>query len=127
MGLGQDEKVIAPTKVPMKSSILLAAFVLATLSLAAPAAQSAGTQVSAIEDTGMTTGVVRKLDNDQHKITLQHEAIKSLGMPPMTMVFRIGNASSVEQVNVGDRVMFRAERINGTYVVTRLTKRDVIP
>ena len=111
----------------MKSSILLAAFVLAAMPLAAPAAQSASTQVSAIEDTGMTAGVVRKLDSDQQKITLQHAAIENLGMPPMTMVFRIGNVSLVERVNVGDRVMFRAERSNGTYVVTRLTRRDLVP
>lgn len=111
----------------MKSSILLAAFVLATMSLAAPVVRSAGTQVSANEEIRMTAGVVRKLDNDQQKITLQHEAIENLGMPPMTMVFHIGKLSLVERVNVGDHVMFRAERSNGTYVVTRLTRRDLIP
>ena len=108
----------------MKTSILLAAIVLAMLAPVFPAAHAAGAPASATEETRMTAGVVRKLDSEQKKITLQHEAIANLGMPPMTMAYGLGNAALADKVKVGDRVNFRAERINGAYVVTELAKAD---
>ncbi len=108
----------------MKTSILLAAMVLGALVPHAAVAQKVDTPAHATEVVSMTAGVVKKLDNDQRKITLQHDALENLGMPPMTMVFHIANESQVEKVKVGDRVMFRAERIDGAFVVTRLKKVD---
>ena len=53
-------------------------------------AQIVGTRAVITSDgTGMTAGVVRILDDVQKKITLKHEALENLGMPPMTMVFRV--------------------------------------
>lgn len=111
----------------MKPSILLAAIIVATLAPLTPVAQAANARANAVEETSMTAGVVNSLDNEQKKITLQHEAIKNLGMPPMTMVYRLGNATLADKVKVGDRVIFRAEQINGAYVVTGLAKLDARP
>lgn len=111
----------------MKTSILFAAIVLGALAPHAAVAQKVDAPAHATEVVSMAAGVVKKLDNDQRKIILQHDALESLGMPPMTMVFHIANESLVEKVKVGDRVMFRAERINGAFVVTALTKLDASP
>ncbi len=111
----------------MKMSNLLAAIIMATVAPLAIGVQTVGTSTNKVEIANMTAGVVKKLDNDQQKITLKHEALENLGMPPMTMVFRIGNISLVDKLKVGDNIMFRAEQINGTFVVTALTKRDTTP
>jgi Cu(I)/Ag(I) efflux system protein CusF len=79
---------------------------------AAPAATSA--------DVALTRGVVKKIDAEQGKITIQHEALANLDMPAMTMVFRAADAKVLEGVQVGQGVAFRAERLNGAFVVTRL-------
>ena len=109
----------------MKMSNMLGAIILATLVPLAAGAQIANAPASSAETIAMTAGVVRKLDVDQQKITLKHEALDNLGMPAMTMVFRLGKMSLADKLTVGDRVMFRAAQINGNFVVTELTKRDV--
>ncbi len=67
-----------------------------------------------------TEGEVRKIDKAQAKITLKHGAIKTLDMPSMTMVFRVQDAKMLDTVNVGDKVVFDASKIDGQYVVTAL-------
>ena len=111
----------------MKISSLLVAISLVTMAPIIVSAQAVGAPaITTSEAAGMTAGVVRKLDDEQKKITLKHEALENLGMPPMTMVFRLEKVSLIEKVKVGDRVMFRAEQIGGAFVVTKLIKQDAI-
>lgn len=63
-------------------------------------------------------GEVRKIDKPQGKITLRHGEIKSIDMPPMTMVFKVKDASLLDRVKQGDKVGFTAEKIDGEYTVT---------
>ena len=67
-------------------------------------------------------GEVTKLDRAGDKITLKHSGIKNLDMPAMTMAFRVRDAKMLDGVAVGDRVRFAAERIDGQYVLTALSK-----
>jgi Cu/Ag efflux protein CusF len=69
-----------------------------------------------------SAGEVTKLDKAAGKITLKSGEIKNLGMPPMTMAFRVQSPKMLDEVAVGDRVRFVAERIEGQYVVTVLSK-----
>lgn len=69
-------------------------------------------------------GEVRKIDKAQGKITLKHGEIKSLDMPPMTMVFRVSDARMLDSVAVGDKVRFDARKVDGQYTVTALRKAD---
>ncbi|MCW5590597.1 MAG: copper-binding protein [Burkholderiales bacterium] len=71
-------------------------------------------------DTDATDGVVQKIDQGAGKITLKHGEIKNLGMPPMTMVFRVKDKILLEKVSVGEKVKFRAEQPDGTYTVTAI-------
>lgn len=68
----------------------------------------------------MTDGEVRKIDKSTNKITLKHGELKNLGMPPMTMVFQVKDPAMLEQVNVGDKVRFSADRVNGAITVTAI-------
>ena len=69
-------------------------------------------------DADMTNAEVRKIDKDTKKITLKHEAIKSLDMPGMTMVFQVKEDTLLGKAKVGDKVRFSAEKIGGAFVVT---------
>jgi len=68
----------------------------------------------------MAEGEVRRVDKATSKITLRHGPIKSLDMPPMTMVFQAGDPAMLDQVKTGDKVRFTAEEKSGAYIVTRI-------
>jgi len=70
----------------------------------------------------MSQGEVRKVDKDAQKITIKHGPLDNLGMPPMTMVFRVRDPAMLEQVSRGDQVNFSADNINGAYTVTHIEK-----
>ena len=80
----------------------------------APAATSA-TAASAMAD-----GEVRKVDKDAGKVTLKHGPIKSIDMPPMTMVFQVADRAMLDKVKAGDKVRFAAEQKSGAYVITAI-------
>ncbi|WIV97217.1 copper-binding protein [Kinneretia aquatilis] len=67
-----------------------------------------------------TLGELRKIDAAGGKITLKHEEIAHLDMPPMTMVFRLRDARLLEGRKVGERLRFRVEMQAGGLVVTAL-------
>jgi Cu(I)/Ag(I) efflux system protein CusF len=66
----------------------------------------------------LTEGEIRKVDKDAGKITIKHGPIKNLDMPDMTMVFQVKEPAFLDQVKAGDKVKFRAEKIDGAYTVT---------
>ncbi|MBY0468651.1 MAG: copper-binding protein [Burkholderiaceae bacterium] len=68
----------------------------------------------------MTSGEVRKVDKENKKITLKHADIKNLDMPGMTMVFQVKDPAMLDMVKPGDKVMFTAEKANGTLMITAI-------
>lgn len=88
------------------------------LAAAALAALLAGPVLAADE----VDGEVRRIDRAQSKVTLKHGEIRSLEMPPMTMVFVVRDASQLDGLAVGDKVRFTVERVGGQTVVTQMTK-----
>lgn len=91
---------------------------LAASSAALPAA--AQTAPAAATAADMADAEVRKVDKDASKLTLKHGEIKSLDMPPMTMVFTVRDKALLDKVKVGDRIRFRAVNQSGQYLVTEL-------
>jgi len=95
----------------LASALSLAAFAQAPAKPAdAPAAATAP----------MTSAEVRKVDKDTRKITLKHEEIKHLDMPPMTMVFQVRDAALLDKVKAGDKVRFSAEKAASGFTVTSI-------
>ena len=68
----------------------------------------------------MADGEVKKIDKDAGKITIRHGELKDLGMPAMTMVFRVKDAAMLEQVKVGDKIRFLPEKTDGVFTVMTL-------
>jgi Cu/Ag efflux protein CusF len=84
----------------------------------APAPAPAPTATAA--DDGYIDGVVRRIDAAAGKLTLKHGEIRSLDMPPMTMVFVARDPKQLAAVKVGDAVRFKVEMAGGQMVVTDL-------
>ena len=84
---------------------------------AAPQSAPASTQT---DPSDLSEGEITRWDPRTLKVTLRHREIKNLGMPPMTMVFRVPDAGMVGGLQPGAKVQFRAEQVNGAYVLTRL-------
>jgi Cu/Ag efflux protein CusF len=80
----------------------------------------AGAGAAAAQD--LTAGQVRKIDTEQGKITLRHEAIKNLDMDSMTMVFRVQNPEMLKGLKAGDRVKFAADRVNGQITIIKMER-----
>jgi Cu(I)/Ag(I) efflux system periplasmic protein CusF len=68
----------------------------------------------------LSDGEVRKVDKDAKKITIKHGPLANLDMPGMTMVFQVQDPAMLQQVKPGDKVKFRAEKVGGTFTVTRI-------
>jgi Cu/Ag efflux protein CusF len=85
------------------------------------AAALAATAFAAYAQTAqLADGEVRRVDREQQRVTLRHGPIPSLDMPPMTMVFRVGDPALLDGLNAGDKVRFDAEKIGSHYTVTRI-------
>jgi Cu/Ag efflux protein CusF len=68
----------------------------------------------------LSDGEVRKVDKDAKKITLRHGPLQNLDMPAMTMVFQVKDPVMLDQVKVGDKVKFQAEKIGGAFTVVQI-------
>ena len=68
----------------------------------------------------LTAGEVRKVDKENGTVTLRHERIVHLNMPPMTMVFRVADKGLLDSLRPGDKIFFRAEEKNGALTLTEI-------
>lgn len=65
---------------------------------------------------------IRRVDVPNKRMTLKHGEIKSLDMPPMTMVFYVEDAALLEGLQAGDQVRVRVRLDGKRYVVTAITR-----
>jgi Cu(I)/Ag(I) efflux system periplasmic protein CusF len=106
---------------------LLAALViganLAPISFAIAASDSrsvSSPMVIAAAHTAMSEGEIRKVDKEAKKMTIRHGELKNLNMPPMTMVFQVNDPAMLDKVKAGDKVKFRADKVNGAFTVMEI-------
>lgn len=75
---------------------------------------------SATAEAALTAGEVTRVDARSGKLTIRHEEIRNLDMPPMTMVFGLKDAAQIASFKPGDKVLFRAEDQAGALIITRI-------
>jgi len=68
----------------------------------------------------LADGVVKKVDKEAGKLTVQHGPLVNLNMAGMTMSFKVQDSAMLDQVKAGDKIRLRVERINGGFTVTKL-------
>jgi Cu(I)/Ag(I) efflux system protein CusF len=61
--------------------------------------------------------VVKKVDKSAAKVTLSHGPLTNLGMPAMTMAFRVKDAAWLGQMKDGDKVRFMADKVDGVFTI----------
>lgn len=88
-------------------------------------AASANAPAGSAAAAAMSEGEVKKVDKEAGKITIKHGPIANLGMPPMTMVFRVKDPAMLDQVKAGDKVNFIADKINGQITVTQIEAKKL--
>ena len=84
---------------------------------AAPSANAATTSSTAAV---MTAGEITRVDARTGKLTIRHEEIKNLAMPPMTMVFSLKDSAQAASFKPGDKVLFHVEDNNGALTITQI-------
>lgn len=68
----------------------------------------------------LTAGEITRVDARTGKLTIRHEEIKNLDMPPMTMVFALSDSAQSASFKAGDKVLFHAEDKDGSLIITRI-------
>jgi len=112
-------------------SLFGALFVTAGLALAATDASAtmqmhdhdqhgAMAATSQADPDALSEGAIQKVDKDTGKLTIKHGPLDNLGMPAMTMVFKVQDPAMLDRVKAGDQVRFRVERANGSLTITKL-------
>jgi Cu(I)/Ag(I) efflux system periplasmic protein CusF len=121
----------------MKNTLKLSAITLALLG--ASAAYAADHTVHVIENqqrmeaeakakakaaaqVELADGEIRKINKNTGKITVKHGEIKSVEMPPMTMVFGVADKAMLEGLKEGDKVKFNVKQEGSNYTVTEIKK-----
>ena len=84
------------------------------------AAEDAASAPAATAAAPMSEGEIKKIDTAAGKLTIKHGPLENLGMEPMTMVFRVQDPAMLAKVQVGSKVRFIAEKVNGALTVTAL-------
>mgnify|MGYP001627147339 CR=1 FL=1 len=72
----------------------------------------------AMAATHKAVAVVKKVDKDHGKVTLSHEAVKSLNWPAMTMAFSVKDQSLFDKLAAGKKVDVEFVKQGSEYVVT---------
>ena len=78
------------------------------------------TDAQTAPSAGLAEGEVRKVDKDAGKVTIKHGPLTNLGMPAMTMVFRVKDPAMLDQMKEGDKINFAADKVNGAITVIKV-------
>lgn len=110
-------------KILTTSSFMALGLVVATSAMAqmdrnTPMAQPAKTTVAAADATAMGEGQVKNINKARGTVTLQHGALPN-GMPPMTMAYKVKDATWLDQMKVGQKIRFATDPADGGMTVLR--------
>jgi Cu/Ag efflux protein CusF len=78
------------------------------------------------QTSGMIKGEVRRIDIENRKLTIRHDAIPDLDMAAMTMAFRVTDTVSIDKLKVGDKIRFSLGRVAGKWLVM-VIENDAAP
>jgi len=67
-------------------------------------------------------GVIKQIKPGQGKIKIEHGAIERMGMPAMTMMFKVEDMSILDGLEKGNTVGFSVDNSSGGFVVTNLMR-----
>jgi len=107
----------------LKLSVLAATVTLAASGFAAEPAMMGGhgghdhAAMSTPMSSTWVDGQVKKVDKAGGKVTLAHGPLENLGMPAMTMVFRVQDKAWLGRMKEGDKIRFVADNVNNVLTI----------
>ncbi len=102
---------------------LIASFATLVCPVSAFAESTPADPAHAVRHEYMSHGVVRMIDRHAGRMVLRHGPIENLGVPPMTMIFRIKDPKLIEGIESGAAVRFMADRLEGSFTITHIERR----
>ena len=78
--------------------------------------ESEGTSQSGFD----TTGVVKQVKLSEGKVKIKHGPVERLGMPAMTMIFRVADTSQLSGLEKGTEVSFNVDNTAAGFSITEL-------
>ena len=113
--------------IPLAAGLLMLATAASLAQTPSAAASDSHGSHQAAQSPELSEGEITRWDPRTLRVTLRHGEIKNLEMPPMTMVFRVQDATVMGELKPGDKVRFRAEQLGGSYHVTRIENIEKAP
>jgi Cu/Ag efflux protein CusF len=74
----------------------------------------------AADPLAISQGTIKKVDKAAGRLTISHGPLENLGMPGMTMAFKVKDPAWLDRFKAGDKVRFRVEEVKADYVVVRI-------
>ena len=108
-------------KHPLLAALLAALALLPFASRAAqPGSAAPKTVANSAASAPLVDGLVKKIDPAAGRVTIAHGPIPNIGMPAMTMVFKLKDPAWGARLKAGEQIRFSADEVNGQLIVTRL-------
>lgn len=78
-------------------------------------------QVSQNQKTHKTTGIVKKASPAAGTVTIDHDPVKTLNWPAMTMTFTVKDKALFDKLRTGGKAGFEFVQEGKNYVITAVT------
>ena len=89
---------------------------------AGDASDSASAATAAEEVTA--SGIIKLIKSDQRTLSLQHDPIKELGWPSMTMDFQLADDVSLDGLGINDSITFKLQKTDDRYQIVSIRRMD---
>jgi len=67
-----------------------------------------------------SSGIVKNIDRNQGKVKIEHGPIERMGMPGMTMVFKVADPAALQTISKDQTVEFNVDNTSGGFVITKI-------
>jgi Cu(I)/Ag(I) efflux system periplasmic protein CusF len=87
------------------------------VAVSAPLAAAAAVELAQAAAAQPVEGEVTRINKDTNKISIRHGPLPQFDMPAMNMVYAVKEPAFLDKVKVGSKVVFTADKIDGTFTV----------
>lgn len=102
----------------MALGLVFSASATAQMNHSMPMAQTTKPAAEPADAAAMGEALIKKVDKTKGTVTLQHGVLPN-GMPPMTMAYKVKDATWLDQLKAGQKIRFATDPADGGMTVQR--------